>query len=98
LIAKIYFPRLAIPFAAVGAALVDFCIAFALLLGMLAFYRVMPTAQVVALPLILMMIGITAIGVGTLLAALNVAYRDFKYVIPFMMQIWMFATPTIYQP
>lgn len=96
LITKIYFPRLAIPFASVGAATVDFAMAFILLLGMMLFYGVMPGWEMLLIPLLLSLNLLTALGVGTLLAALNVAYRDFRYVIGFLVQIWMFATPTIY--
>jgi lipopolysaccharide transport system permease protein len=96
LITKIYFPRLAIPFAAVGAAIVDFLIAFSLLLAMMAWYRIMPGANILLVPVVFIPIMLTALGVGTLLAALNVAYRDFRYVIPFLSQLWMFATPTVY--
>jgi lipopolysaccharide transport system permease protein len=96
LITKVYFPRLAIPIAAVGAAVVDFFIAFGLLLVMMLWYGVMPTAQFLLLPVIFIVIAFIALGVGTFLAGLNVLYRDFRYVIPFMVQVWMFATPTIY--
>ncbi len=96
LITKIYFPRLAIPFASVGAALVDFLIAFAVLLGMMAWYRIAPNWNLVMVPVLLVLLTLAAIGVGTLLAALNVAYRDFRYVIPFLTTLWMFATPTVY--
>ena len=96
LITKMYFPRLAIPFAAVGAALVDLTIAFVLVIVLMAWNGVMPGISVLALPVIVTVILLTAAGVGTFLAALNVSYRDFRYVIPFMVQLWMFATPTIY--
>ena len=96
LITKIYFPRLAIPFASVGAAVVDFLIAFGMLLAMMAYYRVAPGWGILLVPVVLLTLILTALGVGTLLAALNVAYRDFRYVIPFMVQLWMFATPTVY--
>lgn len=96
LITKIYFPRLAIPFAAVGAAVVDFCCAFLLMLGMMLWYGVMPTPALLLAPVIVAFIGVAALGVGTLLASLNVAYRDFRYVIPFLVQLWMFATPSVY--
>jgi lipopolysaccharide transport system permease protein len=96
LVTKVYFPRLAIPFASVGAAVVDFAIAFVLLVGMMAYYRVAPAASIVLIPAIFLLLALTALGVGTALAALNVLYRDFRYVIPFMVQVWMFATPTIY--
>jgi lipopolysaccharide transport system permease protein len=96
LITKIYFPRLAVPFAAVGAAVVDFLIAFGLLIAMMAYYRIAPTAGLLLVPAIFAAIVVTALGVGTLLAALNVAYRDVRYVIPFLVQVWMFATPSVY--
>ncbi len=96
LITKIYFPRLAVPFAAVGAAVVDFVIAFGLLLVLMAWYRVSPGPGMLLLPLIAVLIMFTALGVGTLLSALNVAYRDFRYIIPFMVQLGIFATPTVY--
>jgi lipopolysaccharide transport system permease protein len=96
LITKIYFPRLAIPFSSVGAAVVDFCIAFGLLLAMMLWYRVMPGLGLLLVPVLFVCFALAAAGVGTLLAALNVAYRDFRYVVPFLVQLWMFATPTIY--
>jgi len=96
LITKIYFPRLAIPFASVGAAVVDFCCAFGLLIVMMLWYGVAPGAGLLLAPLLFGCFALAAAGVGTLLAALNVAYRDFRYVVPFMVQLWMFATPTIY--
>jgi lipopolysaccharide transport system permease protein len=96
LITKTYFPRLTIPFASVGAAVVDFLIAFVLLAGLMLWYGVTPTLSLALVPVIFAVIVALAIGVGTLLAALNVAYRDFRYVIPFLVQIWLFGTPTIY--
>jgi lipopolysaccharide transport system permease protein len=96
LITKIYFPRLAIPFAAVGAAVVDFVIAFGLLLAMMVYYRIPPGLGLLLTPLIVGLILLAALGIGTLLAALNAAYRDFRYVIPFLVQLWMFATPSVY--
>jgi lipopolysaccharide transport system permease protein len=96
LITKIYFPRLAVPFASVGAALVDFAIAFVMLLVMMLWYHVMPTPKILLVPALVVVLMLAALGIGTLLAALNVAYRDFRYVIPFLVQIWMFATPSVY--
>ena len=96
LITKIYFPRLAIPFASVGAAVVDFVIAFGLLVLMMIWRGLSPGLGALLVPLIFGVILLAAVGVGTLLAALNVSYRDFRYVVPFMIQMWMFATPTIY--
>lgn len=96
LITKIYFPRLAIPFAAVGAAVIDFLIAFGVLIVMMLWYGIVPGPQVLLVPVLVIALSLAGLGVGTLLAALNVAYRDFRYVIPFLIQIWMFATPTVY--
>jgi lipopolysaccharide transport system permease protein len=96
LITKVYFPRLTIPFAAVGAALVDFAIAFGVLLVLMAWYGVMPGIGLLTLPLVVALLALAALGVGSGLAALNVAYRDFRYVVPFLVQLWMFATPSIY--
>jgi lipopolysaccharide transport system permease protein len=96
LITKIYFPRLAVPFASVGAAVVDFAIACGLLVGMMLWYGVSPGPGLLLLPLLFAVMILAALGVGTLLAALNVRYRDFRYVIPFLLQLWMFATPAIY--
>ncbi|MEX2139925.1 MAG: ABC transporter permease [Pirellulales bacterium] len=96
LITKIYFPRLAVPFASVGAAVVDFCCAMTLMLGLMIWYGVPPGPGLFAVLPLFALIALAALGVGTLLAALNVAYRDFRYVIPFLVQIWMFATPTVY--
>lgn len=96
LITKIYFPRLAIPIAAVGAALVDFAIAFCVLLVLMLWYHVYPGVQILLIPVLIAVLALAALGIGTLLAALNVAYRDFRHVIPFLVQLWMFATPTVY--
>ena len=96
MISKIYFPRLAIPFATVAASVVDFLIAFGLLAVMMAYYGVAPGPNVWLAPLVFAVIVLAATGVGTLLSALNVRYRDFRYVIPFLVQVWMFATPTVY--
>jgi lipopolysaccharide transport system permease protein len=96
LVTKIYFPRLAIPIAAVGVAAVDFCIAIGVLGVLMAWYGVMPgPAFLLAIP-IGIVIGLAGLGFGTALAALNVRYRDFRYMIPFMVQFWMFATPSVY--
>ena len=96
MVSKIYFPRLLIPLASVAAAVVDFLIAFLLLAGLMFYYRIVPGWGILLLPLLLGLAALAAVGVGVLLAALNVAYRDFKYTIPFLVQIWMFATPTVY--
>jgi len=96
LITKIYFPRLAVPFAAVGATVVDFIAALTLMLGLMFWYQVRPGWSLLLAPLVFSAILLAATGVGTFLAALNVAYRDFRYVMAFMIQMWMFATPTVY--
>lgn len=96
LITKVYFPRLVVPLSAALAGLVDFAIAFVILLGMMVFYGVRPTWLVVSLPLFLLLALAAALGVGLWLAALNVRYRDVGYVIPFLMQIWMYASPVVY--
>jgi lipopolysaccharide transport system permease protein len=96
LITKIYFPRLAIPVAAVLAGLVDFGIAFLLLLGMMAWFRIVPTAAVWTLPLFVLLAVAAALAVGCWLSALNVQYRDVRYTIPFLTQLWLFATPIAY--
>ena len=96
LISKVYFPRIFVPTSKVMAALVDFGIAFILLLIMMAYYRVGLTWNILLMPLVVVLSATFAMGVGTLLAALNVKYRDFQYVIPFMVQLWMFASPVIY--
>jgi lipopolysaccharide transport system permease protein len=96
LIRKVYFPRLAIPIATVIAGLVDFAIAFVVLLGMMLYYGIMPTANVLWLPFFLLLACVTALGVGLWLSALNVQFRDVRYVIPFITQVWLFATPIAY--
>jgi lipopolysaccharide transport system permease protein len=96
LITKVYFPRLAIPISAVTAGLVDFGIAFVVLLGMMIYYSFTPTIAVLTLPLFLLLAVATALAVGLWLSALNVQYRDVRYTIPFLTQFWLFATPIAY--
>lgn len=96
LVTKVYFPRLAIPLAAVLAGAVDFVLAFGMLLGLMLYYGAAPTAQVVWLPLFLLLAFVTALGVGLWLAAWNVRYRDVRYIVPFLAQLWLFATPIAY--
>lgn len=96
LITKVYFPRLAVPLASVGAALVDSLIACGLLFVLMLWHGIVPGVSLLLAPLFMALILLAAVGVGTLMAALNVAYRDFRYVIPFLTQFWMFATPTVY--
>jgi lipopolysaccharide transport system permease protein len=96
LISKVYFPRLVIPVASILPALVDFAIAFVVLLGMILFYGIIPTWNIVWLPLLLLLALVTALGVGLWLSALNVEYRDIRYTIPFITQFWLFASPVAY--
>ncbi len=96
LITKVYFPRMAIPTASVIAGLVDFGLAFVVLVGMMVFYNVGLSAVVWSLPIFLLLALITALGVGLWMAALNVAYRDVGYIIPFLLQAWMYASPVVY--
>jgi len=96
LITKVYFPRLAVPLSMVPAGFVDFAIAFALLLAVMAAYHIVPGVHaLLVLPLVLLAFT-TSLGVGLWLAALNVQYRDVRYVLPFLTQLWMFATPIVY--
>src|SRR5215216_1177353 len=102
MITKVYFPRFIIPTATVLATAVDFLFAFGMLLVMMAYfhvsglYRIALTANLLWLPLFLLLAFVTALGVGLWFSALNVRYRDVKYVIPFLTQFWMFATPVAY--
>ncbi len=96
LLRKVYFPRLAIPLSTIVAGLVDFAIASAMLLGMMFYFGVTPTVNVLWLPLLLLLTITTSLGVGLWLSALNVSFRDVKYVVPFLVQFWMFATPIAY--
>jgi lipopolysaccharide transport system permease protein len=96
LITKVYFPRLIIPLAPVLAGLVDFGIAFVVLLGMMLYYGFVPTLATLTLPFFLLLAIATALAVGLWLSALNVQYRDVRYTIPFLTQFWLFATPIAY--
>jgi lipopolysaccharide transport system permease protein len=96
LLTKVYFPRLAVPLAAVAAALVDFVLAGAVLAGLMIYYAVEPGWSMLLAPAAVALVALAAMGVGTLLAALNVAYRDVRYLLPFLVQLWLFATPSIY--
>ncbi|MGH6628621.1 MAG: ABC transporter permease, partial [Burkholderiales bacterium] len=96
LISKVYFPRLIVPISAAVAPLVDFAIAFVLLLGMMVWFGITPTWGVLALPLFLLLAVVTALAVGLWLSALNVRYRDVGHAIPFLIQFWMYASPVAY--
>lgn len=96
LLRKVYFPRLVIPISSVLGGCVDFCIAFAVLLILMLQFGVIPTAKVIFLPPLLLLALVTSLGVGLWLSALNVRFRDVRYAVPFLVQIWMFATPIAY--
>jgi lipopolysaccharide transport system permease protein len=96
LITKVYFPRVIVPLASVFAGLVDFAIAFTVLIGMIAWYGVKPTAAVLTLPLFVILAVATAFGVGLWLSALNVQYRDVRYTLTFIVQFWLLASPVAY--
>ena len=96
LVSKVYFPRMILPFAAVLSLLVDFAIAFIVLLGMMLFYGIVPGIAVLTLPLFLLLAFMAALACGLWLSAVNVKYRDVAYVIPFLTQFWLFMTPVAY--
>ena len=96
LLTKVYFPRMAIPGAAVGAALVDFAIASVVLLGLMIYYGIVVTWSIVMLPVIIVLTTLLALGVGLWLSALNVKYQDIRYALPFLVQLSLFASPVIY--
>ena len=96
LITKVYFPRLIIPGAAVVAALVDFAIAFVVFVGLFGYYRYSLTWNALLFPVLVLLTVLLALGVGLWTSALNVKYRDVRYALPFLLQLWMFATPVIY--
>lgn len=96
LITKVYFPRLIIPISGVLSGLVDFMVAFGVLAVLMAVYGIVPTAALLYLPGFLLLAMATALGFGLWLSALNVRYRDINYLVPFLIQIWMYLTPVIY--
>ncbi len=96
LIKKVYFPRLLVPISSIIPGLIDFFLAFAVLVGMMFFYRIWPTVNIIWLPFLLLLAFITALGVGLWLSALNVQFRDVRYTVPFLTQFWLFATPIAY--
>ncbi len=95
-ITKVYFPRLVLPLSAVVAGLLDFAIAFCAFLAMMLYYRIVPGPAILLLPLFLLLAVLTALGAGLWLSALNAIYRDVRYVVPFLVQFWMFASPVAY--
>ena len=96
LITKVYFPRLILPMSKVFAGLVDLAIAFVILIGMMFWYRIPPTAGLLLLPLFIVIAMVTAFSFGLWFTALNVKYRDVKFVVPFVIQFWMYASPVAY--
>jgi lipopolysaccharide transport system permease protein len=96
LITKVYFPRFIIPLSSVLSGLVDFSIAFSILLAMMFYYQIIPTLAALLLPFLILMAMATALGVGLWFSALNVLYRDIRYAISFLVQFWFFATPVVY--
>ena len=96
LISKVYFPRLITPLSPVLAFLLDFAIAFVILIAMMLYYHIYPTIMTLFLPLLVILMMFTASGVGMFLAALNANYRDIRYTIGFLLQFWMFASPVVY--
>lgn len=96
LIKKVYFPRLSLPISAVTCGLIDFALAFIVLLGMMLYYGILPTVNVIWLPLLILFTLITSLGVSLWLSALNVQFRDVRHAIPFLTQLWLFATPIAY--
>jgi lipopolysaccharide transport system permease protein len=96
LVKKVYFPRLIMPLAAVLSGVIDFALAFLVLIGLMLFYGMVPTLAVLLLPLFGLLAMITALSVALWLSALNVEYRDVRYVVPFLTQFWLFATPIAY--
>jgi lipopolysaccharide transport system permease protein len=96
LITKVYFPRLIVPLASAGAPLLDLVVAFFFLVGMMAWYGIMPSWGLLSLPLFVLLAVMTALAVSLFLSALNVRYRDVAHVVPFLVQIWMFVSPVMY--
>lgn len=96
LVSKVYFPRIIIPLTPIIAGLLDFIIAFLMLIVMMVYYDIYPTIMIVSLPLLVTLMIFTASGMGMFLSALNAKYRDIKYTIGFLVQIWMFFSPIVY--
>ncbi|MBN2570222.1 MAG: ABC transporter permease [Deltaproteobacteria bacterium] len=96
LISKVYFPRLIVPLSPVLAGLLDFCIAFIVLIGMMFYFHIYPTLMIFFVPVLVVLMMLTASGVGMFLTALNAKYRDIKFTIPFLVQLWLFASPIVY--
>ena len=95
-ITKVYFPRLLVPLASMGVALLDFAVACSLLVVLMLWYGVTSGTSLLLAPIAVLLCLITATGIGTLIAALNVSFRDFRYTVPFLVQLWLFSTPSVY--
>jgi len=96
MVKKVYFPRLVMPLSGVLAPVVDFAIAFVILIGMMFYFGYPPTMRILWLPAFVILALMTALGVGLWLSAINVQYRDVRYVVPFLVQLWLFASPVVY--
>jgi lipopolysaccharide transport system permease protein len=96
MVKKIYFPRLIMPVSSVLAGIVDFVLAFTVLLMMMFYFRIYPTANIVWLPLFLLLALVTSLGTSFWFSAMNVQFRDIRYIVPFVIQAWMFLTPIVY--
>ncbi len=96
MLSKIYFPRFFLPTASIGACLVDFALSFVIYIGVMLWYMYLPGRSIILMPLLILLTIMTSLGVGYILASLTVTYRDFRFVIPFMLQVWMYASPVVY--
>jgi lipopolysaccharide transport system permease protein len=96
MITKIYFPRIIVPVSTVIACLLDLLISFAIIIGFMLYYQYLPTYKIIYLPVLILLATLTAMGSGLLIAALNVKYRDFRYIIPFVVQIGLYVSPVVY--
>lgn len=96
LVTKVYFPRILIPLSVTGYTLLNLCVATLLLLVLMPLYGVQPTARMLLLPAVILGVALAAIGMGTLIGALTVKYRDFRHIVPFLIQLWLFASPVMY--
>lgn len=96
MVKKVYFPRMVMPIGAIISLIIDFLLAFLLLIGMMIFVGLLPTWNIIWLPLLLLLAFITALGIGLWFSALNVQFRDIRYALPFLIQIWLFITPVVY--
>lgn len=96
MIRKVYFPRLILPFSSIGGCLVDFAISMSILVALMIYYRIPVTWGLLAIVPLTFLTILTALSAGTLISAVNAEYRDFRYVVPFMVQVWMFVTPVVY--